>query len=125
VIDADALRMVTPEARSKTHFVIVDAAGVFLDYSKNRVTDETIRLLLQLAVESGLRERIAAMRVQIGTPASPLARRRKYVIVSTATGIRYSPSLAWDGTNFFVVWTDNRNTATTNSDIYGASLVAP
>jgi glucose-6-phosphate isomerase len=35
--------------------------GVFLDYSKNRVTDETLRLLLQLAQESGLRERIDAM----------------------------------------------------------------
>ncbi|MCC6195578.1 MAG: glucose-6-phosphate isomerase [Burkholderiales bacterium] len=39
----------------------VEAAGVYLDYSKNRVTDETIRLLLQLAGESGLRERIDAM----------------------------------------------------------------
>lgn len=39
----------------------VEAAGVFLDYSKNRVTDETLRLLLQLAGESGLRERIDAM----------------------------------------------------------------
>ena len=38
-----------------------EAAGVFLDYSKNRLTDETLRLLLQLAEESGLRERIAAM----------------------------------------------------------------
>jgi glucose-6-phosphate isomerase len=39
----------------------VEAAGVFLDYSKNRVTDETLKLLLQLAAESGLAERIAAM----------------------------------------------------------------
>jgi glucose-6-phosphate isomerase len=38
-----------------------DAAGVYLDYSKNRVTDETMRLLLQLAGESGLRARIDAM----------------------------------------------------------------
>jgi len=37
------------------------AAGLFLDYSKNRVTDETLRLLLQLAEESGLRNRIDAM----------------------------------------------------------------
>src|SRR5208283_5370036 len=33
----------------------------FLDYSKNRITDETIRLLLELAEESGLRQRIQAM----------------------------------------------------------------
>ena len=38
-----------------------DAAGIFLDYSKNRVTDETIKLLIQLAEESGLRARIDAM----------------------------------------------------------------
>src|SRR5271163_3587283 len=38
-----------------------EAAGIFLDYSKNRVTDETIKLLLQLAEESGLRQRIDAM----------------------------------------------------------------
>src|SRR3954452_8672305 len=38
-----------------------EACGIYLDYSKNRVTDETLRLLLQLAEESGLRERIDAM----------------------------------------------------------------
>ncbi len=38
-----------------------EADGVFLDYSKNRITDETTRLLLQLAEESGLRWRIDAM----------------------------------------------------------------
>jgi len=38
-----------------------EAAGVYLDYSKNRVTDETIRLLLRLADEAGLRQRIDAM----------------------------------------------------------------
>jgi len=34
-----------------------EAVGIHLDYSKNRVDDETIRLLLELAEESGLRER--------------------------------------------------------------------
>jgi len=38
-----------------------EAAGVLLDYSKNRVTDETMRLLVALAQESGLSDRIAAM----------------------------------------------------------------
>src|ERR1700757_1036103 len=38
-----------------------EAAGLYLDYSKNRITDETLDLLLQLAKESGLRERIDAM----------------------------------------------------------------
>ena len=38
-----------------------EAAGLYLDYSKNRVTDETLRLLVQLAEESGLAERRDAM----------------------------------------------------------------
>jgi glucose-6-phosphate isomerase len=38
-----------------------EGVGLFLDYSKNRVTQETIGLLLQLAQESGLSERIEAM----------------------------------------------------------------
>src|SRR5579859_6285606 len=38
-----------------------EAAGIFLDYSKNRITDETLDLLMQLAEESGLRSRIGAM----------------------------------------------------------------
>ena len=39
----------------------LDAAGIYLDYSKNRLTDETLRLLRALAEESGLRQRIDAM----------------------------------------------------------------
>jgi glucose-6-phosphate isomerase len=39
----------------------VDAVGLFLDYSKNRVNAETIKLLIRLAEQSGLRERIDAM----------------------------------------------------------------
>ncbi len=39
----------------------VEAAGLFLDYSKNRITDKTSSLLLQLADESGLRAKIDAM----------------------------------------------------------------
>ncbi|MGH3406976.1 MAG: glucose-6-phosphate isomerase [Streptosporangiaceae bacterium] len=38
-----------------------EAAGLYLDYSKNRVTDQTMRLLVQLAEESGMAERRDAM----------------------------------------------------------------
>jgi glucose-6-phosphate isomerase len=38
-----------------------EAAGIYLDYSKNRITDETLRLLLRLAEECRLRERIDAL----------------------------------------------------------------
>ncbi len=39
----------------------LDAVGIYLDYSKNRITDETLRLLIALADEAGLRARIDAM----------------------------------------------------------------
>ena len=38
-----------------------EAAGIYLDYSKNRINDETLRLLIELAQRCGLRERIDAM----------------------------------------------------------------
>lgn len=41
--------------------LVAEGAGLYLDYSKHRVTDETLRLLLELARQSGLKERIDAM----------------------------------------------------------------
>jgi glucose-6-phosphate isomerase len=41
--------------------LVAEAAGIYLDYSKNRITDETVGLLLALAEQSGLRARIDAM----------------------------------------------------------------
>ena len=55
------LRELFAEAPQRAERLSVEGAGIFLDYSKNRVTDETLRLLLNLAEESGLRERIDAM----------------------------------------------------------------
>jgi glucose-6-phosphate isomerase len=46
---------------SRGERMTTEAAGIFLDYSKNRITDETVKLLVQLAEESGLRSRIDAM----------------------------------------------------------------
>jgi glucose-6-phosphate isomerase len=43
-----------------TRFAL-EAEGIYLDYSKNRITDETLKLLLALAENSGLRQRIDAM----------------------------------------------------------------
>jgi glucose-6-phosphate isomerase len=54
------LRSLFEDTQRANRFTI-EAAGLFLDYSKNRITDETRKLLLQLAEESGLRERIDAM----------------------------------------------------------------
>jgi len=55
------LRQLFADDRERGHRLAVEASGLYLDYSKNRITDETLRLLLQLADESGLRERIDAM----------------------------------------------------------------
>jgi glucose-6-phosphate isomerase len=55
------LRQLFAEDRKRGDRLAVEAAGIYLDYSKNRITDETLTLLLQLAKESGLRDRIEAM----------------------------------------------------------------
>src|SRR5215831_18947593 len=41
--------------------LVAEGPGLYLDYSKNRVTDETLELLVKLAEESGLAERTEAM----------------------------------------------------------------
>ncbi len=55
------LRQLFADDPGRGERLTLEAAGIFLDYSKHRVTDETLRLLVALAGESGLRERIDAM----------------------------------------------------------------
>src|SRR5678816_4021160 len=55
------LRKLFADDPTRGERMTAEAVGLFLDYSKNRVTDETLKLLLRLADESGLRERIDAM----------------------------------------------------------------
>jgi len=55
------LRTLFAEDPGRGERLTVEGVGLFLDYSKNRITDETIKLLLQLAEESGLKRRIEAM----------------------------------------------------------------
>src|SRR5712672_3075180 len=55
------LRELFASDRTRGSRLTAEGVGLFLDYSKNRITDETLKLLLQLARESGLRERIDAM----------------------------------------------------------------
>jgi glucose-6-phosphate isomerase len=55
------LRQLFADDPKRGERMAIEAAGLYLDYSKNRITDETLRLLLQLAEESGLRSRIDAM----------------------------------------------------------------
>jgi len=60
-LSAVHLRKLFADDPKRGERMAVEAVGLYFDYSKNRVTDETIQLLLQLANESGLQERIDAM----------------------------------------------------------------
>ncbi len=55
------LRQMFGEDPERGTRMAAEAAGIYLDYSKNRISDETLALLLRLAEESGLRQRIDAM----------------------------------------------------------------
>jgi glucose-6-phosphate isomerase len=55
------LRQLFADDPKRGERLTTEAVGLYLDYSKNRVTDETLKLLFQLAEECGLRDRIDAM----------------------------------------------------------------
>ena len=55
------LRKLFADDATRGERMAVEAVGIYFDYSKHRITDETLTLLLQLAEESGLRARIDAM----------------------------------------------------------------
>jgi glucose-6-phosphate isomerase len=55
------LRKLFADDPNRGERLAAQAVGLYLDYSKNRITDETLRLLFELAEESGLRARIDAM----------------------------------------------------------------
>ena len=60
-VKSDHLRNLFKEDPRRAERFSMEALGIYLDYSKNRVTDDTMRLLLDLAESSGLRSRIASM----------------------------------------------------------------
>jgi len=55
------LRNLFADDRARGERMTAEAAGVYLDYSKNRINDDTLKLLIELAEQSGLRARIDAM----------------------------------------------------------------
>src|SRR5258708_2353301 len=55
------LRSLFADDPARGERMTAEAAGVYLDYSKNRINDETVKLLIELAEQSGLRARIDAM----------------------------------------------------------------
>ena len=60
-IEAAHLRTLFADDPGRAERFSAEGAGLFLDYSKNRITDETLRLLLQLAEECGVAKRRDAM----------------------------------------------------------------
>jgi glucose-6-phosphate isomerase len=60
-MQATHLRDLFADDPTRGERLTAEAAGIYFDYSKNRITNETLTLLLQLAEESGLRSRIEAM----------------------------------------------------------------
>jgi len=55
------LRELFDEDDARGTRLTLEAAGLYLDYSKNRITDKTLRLLVELAHDCGLEKKIAAM----------------------------------------------------------------
>lgn len=86
-------KLFASDARRGERYV-AEAAGIYLDYSKNRVTDQTMRLLLTLARECGLRERIDAM--LRGEPINQTERRS---VLHTALRARSDERIVVDGTD--------------------------
>ncbi|HEX3230950.1 MAG TPA: glucose-6-phosphate isomerase [Pyrinomonadaceae bacterium] len=72
----------------------VEALGLFLDYSKNRITGETLNLLIRLAEESGLRERIDAM-----FRGEKINVTEKRAVLHTALRVPRDASIVVDGEN--------------------------
>src|SRR4029077_6916691 len=60
-VDRLHLRELFAQDPKRGERLTAEAAGIYLDYSKNRITDETLSLLLRLAEQTGLRARIDAM----------------------------------------------------------------
>ena len=88
------LRWLFAEDPRRAERLTVEAGGLYLDYSKNRVTDETLTLLIRLAQESGLRERIEAM-----FRGDKINLTEKRAVLHTALRAPRGTSLIVDGEN--------------------------
>ena len=86
------LRQLFADDPGRGERLTAEAAGIYLDYSKNRVTDETIRLLIGLAEECGLRERIDAM-----FNGEPINATEKRAVLHTALRAPETEKIVVDG----------------------------
>ena len=88
------LRQLFADDPKRGQRMAAEAVGLYLDYSKNRVTDETLKLLLQLAAESGLRARIDAM-----FSGEKINTTEKRAVLHVALRAPKNESIVVDGTN--------------------------
>jgi glucose-6-phosphate isomerase len=88
------LRKLFQDDPTRGQRMTVEALGLYFDYSKNRITDETLKLLLQLATESGLRARIDAL---FGGEKINITENR--AVLHVALRARRSASIVVDGEN--------------------------
>ncbi len=93
-IRAQHLRDLFAADPTRSERMSLEAVGLLLDYSKNRITDETLRLLLQLAEECGLRARIDAM-----FSGEKINLTEKRAVLHTALRAPRNASILVDGEN--------------------------
>jgi glucose-6-phosphate isomerase len=86
------LRQLFADDPGRGERLTAEAAGLYLDYSKNRVTDETMRLLIELAEACGLRERIDAM-----VNGEPINVTEKRAVLHTALRAPVTERILVDG----------------------------
>src|SRR5438132_8964307 len=86
------LRQLFAEDPARGERMAVEAVGLYLDYSKNRITGETVKLLLQLAEESGLQTRIEAL-----FRGEKINVTEKRAVLHVALRAPKGASIVWDG----------------------------
>jgi glucose-6-phosphate isomerase len=88
------LRELFAEDPQRGERMALEAAGLYFDYSKNRITDETLKLLFRLAEESGLPSRIEAM-----FSGEKINRTENRAVLHTALRAPRDASIVVDGEN--------------------------
>ena len=102
---------------------VLDPSGISISiaaygqYSPSIAFDDTNYLVVWHDNRGGLTDIVGARVNQSGAILDPTG-----VAISTAASYQISPSIAFDGTNYLVVWEDFRNPASPYSDVYGARV---
>jgi hypothetical protein len=100
-----------------TGIVISTVADAYEQNSPGAAFDGTNYLVIWCDARNGNKDIYGTRVNQFGLILDPLS-----IAVSTNPENQYSPSVAFDGTNYFVVWTDERDYSTSYTDIYGTRI---